>query len=96
MDGTQPHVALAENWLIHAVGSSKHPPREMLSGSIHNRGQIFSQTWKARSNVLNPIVQTTTAQPALEPATPTATGSDAHERQRPALPPVSRRQRTGR
>src|ERR1700722_3139967 len=79
------------NEVRYVVYDLTHPANLVELQHIHNRGLVFSETWKARSNPLNPIVQTTSAQLALEPATPTAAGSDAHERQRPALPLVSRR-----
>jgi hypothetical protein len=57
-----------------------------LNGSTRNRGPIFLQTWKARSNALNLIVQTssqrTIARPVLAPATPTVAGNDERERRR--------------
>ena len=55
-----------------------------LNGSTRNRGPIFLQTWKARSNALNLIIQTssqrTIARPVLAPAIPTVVGNDARER----------------
>jgi hypothetical protein len=42
------------------------------------------------------LAQRTIAQPVLELATPMVVGSDAREPRPRALPPVSRRQRTGR
>ena len=38
---------------------TSHTQANALNGDIRNRGPIFLQTWKARSNALNPIVEAT-------------------------------------
>ena len=38
---------------------TSHTQANSLNGDIRNRGPIFLQTWKARSNALNPIVEAT-------------------------------------
>ena len=71
------------NEVRYAVYDLAHQAK-LLNSSTRNRGPIFLQTWKVRSNALNLIVQTssdrTIAGPVLTPAIPTVVGSDARER----------------
>src|ERR1700733_5754703 len=61
-----------------------HAPLQLASSSCQYRTTASDQ--QNRPDQGQPVET-----PHLEPATPTAAGSDAHERQRPALPLVSRR-----
>jgi len=96
MDGTHPHVELAEDWVIQqnsrqlgwAVSSfpavSSSPP-EHLPRHPHLPGLDTAQ-----------IDRRTIAQLVLAPGTPTVACNDARERRRHAPPPVSRHQHTDR